>query len=99
MATVGSAVRFLRRMAHTAMRDTRAGFDIAERPRTALGITSAVAGPRHPNLLLDGRRRLVGQVGRAVVGEAFQIGADQGLLGSREGASLAAVDLRGQQDD
>ena len=31
--TIGSGMRDLRRMMHTTMRDTRAGFDIAERPR------------------------------------------------------------------
>src|SRR6185437_14967229 len=33
------------------------------------------------------------------VGQALEIGPDQGLFGRWEGAVLAAVDLRGQQDD
>ena len=54
---------------------------IDERPQTALGIISAAAGPRRPNLLLNYRCRLIGQVGQAVVGQVLEIGPDQSFFG------------------
>src|SRR5262245_13936896 len=65
----------------------------------ALGITSAAPGPRRPNLLLDGRRHPIGQVGRAVVRQALEIGPDQGFLGRWASAALAVIDLLGQHED
>ena len=83
---------------HTAMRDNRSGFDIAERPG---GAANRLGGGRadHPNPLLDRRRHLISQVGRAVVGQALEIGSDQRFVGRWEGAALTAIDLRGEHDD
>ena len=50
----------------------------------------------HP--LLDCRRGLIGQVGRAPVGQALEISADQGFLGRWESAALTVIELRGQHD-
>ena len=47
----------------------------------------------------DRRRTAVVAVGQAVVGEALQIGADEGLLGGgRCRAALAAIELLRQED-
>jgi hypothetical protein len=63
------------------------------------GITWAAAGPRRPKPLLDCRRRLIGQVGRAVVGQARENGPDQGFLERREAAPFAVIEFRCQHDD
>ena len=54
---------------------------------------------RRPDPLLDGRRRLIGQVGRAVVWQALEIGPDQGFIGRRQCAALAAIDLSSQENE
>ncbi len=63
------------------------------------GTRTGSDGPRRPNPLLDCRRRPIGQLGRSVVGQALEIGPDQGVLGRRWCPALAAIDLRGQHDD
>ena len=65
----------------------------------ALGTSSAAAGPRRPNPLLDDRRRSIVDVGRSVVGQALEIGPDQGFVGRWQAPALAAIELRGQHDD
>ena len=57
------------------------------------------SAPSPPNTLLDFRRRLNGQVGKPVVGQALEIGPDQGFLGGRDVAALTAIDLLCQHDD
>jgi hypothetical protein len=64
-----------------------------ERPPAAPSHISA--GPRRPNPLLDCRRRSIVDVGRSVVGQALEIGPDQGFVGRWHAPALAAIELRG----
>jgi len=45
--------------------------------------------------LLDYRRRSVVDVGQSVIGQALEIGPDQGFVGRWQAPSLAAIELRG----
>ena len=88
-------------MTHSAMGDTRSVFEMAELrgPIRRRESSRRRLRPCHPDSLLDRRRLLIGQAGRAVVGQALEIGPDQGVVRRGEGAALAAIDLRGQHDD
>jgi len=95
--TTHSAVRELRRMTHTAMRDTGAGFDIAEQPRRRRESPRRRLGRACG--IRDGRRRFIAEFGRTVVGQALEIGPDQGVFRRREGAALAVIALTGQEHE
>ena len=81
------------------MRGTGACFEIAERPPAAPSHISARMGRdvriRYSTVGVVSSAR----VGRAVVGQALEIGPDQGFLGRWEAPALAVIDLRGQHDD
>ncbi len=76
------------------MRGLRDGPRISDRAQSG-----SAPGPRRPNPLLNCRRRAIIEVGRAVVGQALEIGPDQGFVGWWGASVLAVIELRGQHDD
>jgi hypothetical protein len=54
------------------------------------------ARPRRLNPLRYSRRRPIVEVGPAIVGQALEIGPDQGLLRRRSHPALAMIELAGQ---
>ena len=94
-----SEVRFLRGRAHSATRVTEACFEMAARPTVAPSNISARLGR---DVRID--YSTVGAVpsltsGEAVVGQALEIGPDQGFVGRWGAPALAVIELRGQHDD
>src|SRR5262249_53002007 len=47
----------------------------------------------------DYRRRSIVDVGRSVVGQALEIGPDQGFVGRWQAPAVAVIELRGEHDD
>ena len=81
------------------MRGTGACFEIAERPPAA---PSNISGRMGRDVRI--RYSTVGavpssDVGRSVVGQALEIGPDQGFVGRWQAPALAVIELRGQHDD
>ena len=91
------SMRFLHRMTHTAMRDTRAGFDIAEQPRRRRASPRRWLGRASESVRRSASFHR--QFGRTVVGQALEIGPDQGVFRRREGAALAVIELTGQEHE
>jgi hypothetical protein len=52
-----------------------------------------------PSPLLYGRRRSIVDVSGAVVGQALEIGPDQGFVGRWEASAFAVIELPGQHED
>ena len=54
---------------------------------------------RRADGIRDDWRVFIAELGRTVVGQAFEIGPDQGVFRMREGAALAVIELTGQEHE